>query len=233
VNALSWAAIAEQLRALGVDVPVTGTTGSDYPPARSAPPRQADVPPEPAPCPADAPASTTAIVAAAKKAGAIFMERVSDGELIVEGLDRLPPDDRQKLEAGWSDIRNLLLPNDTSTASIDLLTDVGIELIYIDDEERAASDVQRICAAASTIGLDIETAPLPQYLPKAWPIAVTKDGRRSKLQTKMDTSLGLDPFRAEVRLLQIAAEIDGKTVALVIDLRRVPLGSHALAPLWR
>ena len=49
----------------------------------------------------------------------------------------------------------------------------------------------------------------------------------------MDASPGLDPFRAEVRLLQIAAEIDSKTVVLVIDLRRVPLGSPALAPLWR
>ena len=233
MNALSWAAIAEQLRALGVTVPVTATQGSDAPPERSVPPFQTDVPPEPAPCPADAAASTTAIVAAAKKAGVIFMERVSDGELIVEGLDRLAPDDRQKLEAGWSDIRNVLLPDDTSTASIDLLTKLGIEPVYVDDEQRAAAEVQRICAAASTIGLDIETAPLPQYLPKAWPIAVTKDGRRSKLQAKMDTSPGLDPFRAEVRLLQIAAEIDGKIVVLVIDLRRVPLGSPALAPLWR
>jgi hypothetical protein len=161
------------------------------------------------------------------------MERVSDGELMVEGLDRLAPDDRQKLEAGWNDIRNLLLPNDTSTASIDLLTKLNIEPVYIDNEPRAAAEVQRICAIASAIGLDIETAPLPQYLPKAWPIAVTKDGRRSKLQTKMDTSPGLDPFRAEVRLLQIAAEIDGTIVVLVIDLRRVPVGSPALAPLWR
>jgi DNA polymerase I-like protein with 3'-5' exonuclease and polymerase domains len=161
------------------------------------------------------------------------MERVADGELIVEGLDRLTPDDRQKLEAGWSDIRSLLLPNDTSTASIDLLTKLGIEPVYVDYEQRAVAEVPRICAATSTIGLDIETAPLPQYLPKAWPIAVTKDGRRSKLQPKMDTLLGLDPFRAEIRLLQIAADIDGKTVVLVIDLRRVPLSSPALAPLWR
>ena len=100
---------------------------------------------EPAPCPADAPASTTAIVAAAKKAGVIFMERVSDGELIVEGLDRLAPDDRQKLEAGWSDIRSLLLPNDTSTASIDLLTKLGIEPVYVDD--RAA----RCCGGAADL----------------------------------------------------------------------------------
>jgi DNA polymerase I-like protein with 3'-5' exonuclease and polymerase domains len=232
VNALSWAAIAEQLRALGVDVPVTGTKGNDYPPAHRLPPVQGEVPAQPA-SPADPPSSVTSMVGAAKKAGVTFMELVSDGELIIEGLDRLAPDDRQKLEAGWSDIRNLLLPNDTSTASIDLLKKLGIEPAYVDDEKLAAAEVQRICAATSTIGLDIETAPLPRYLPKAWPIAVTKDGRRSKLQPKMDTSPGLDPFRAEVRLLQIAAEIDSKIAVLVIDVRQVPLGSPVLAPLWR
>ena len=52
-----------------------------------------------------------------------FLERVFDGELIVEALDRLAPDDRQKLEVGRKDLRNVLLPEDTSTASIDLLTE--------------------------------------------------------------------------------------------------------------
>ena len=42
MNALSWAAIAEQLRALGVDVPATGAKGSDYPPARPVPHFQPD-----------------------------------------------------------------------------------------------------------------------------------------------------------------------------------------------
>jgi DNA polymerase I-like protein with 3'-5' exonuclease and polymerase domains len=228
VNALSWAAIAEQLRALGVDVPVTGTKGNDYPPPRSVPPLQTEVPqPAPAPCPADPLSSVASMVAAAKKAGVTFMERISDGELMVEGLERLAPDDHQKLEAGWNDIRDLLLPADPSTAS-----KLGIEPVYVDDEQRALVEVQRICAAASTIGLDIETAPLPQYLPKAWPITITKDGRRSKQQAEIDTSPGLDPFRAEVRLLQIAAEIAGTIVVLVIDLRRVALGSPALTPLW-
>jgi len=48
----------------------------------------------------------------------------------------------------------------------------------------------------------------------------------------MDTSAALDPFRAEVRLLQVAGEVGGRMVALVIDLRQVPLASPALAPLW-
>ena len=48
----------------------------------------------------------------------------------------------------------------------------------------------------------------------------------------METFAALDPFRAEVRLLQVAAEIEGRMLVLVIDLRNVPLGSPALAPLW-
>jgi hypothetical protein len=39
-----------------------------------------------------------ATLAAARKAGVNFMERVADGELIVEGLDQLAPLDRQKLQ---------------------------------------------------------------------------------------------------------------------------------------
>ena len=198
-------------------------------------PSQPDVPPQQRPSRADklSPDPLTTILAAAKKAGVTFMERVSDGELVVEGMDHLAPDDRQKLQANLDDIRSELLPADTSTASLDLLAKLGVEMAYVDTEQRAAAEVQRICGTSRTLGLDIETAPLPAFLPKAWPIAVTKDGRRSKLQATKDTSPALDPFRAEVRLLQVAAEIDSRTVVLVIDLRRVPLNSPALAPLWR
>jgi AAA domain/3'-5' exonuclease/Primase C terminal 2 (PriCT-2)/Bifunctional DNA primase/polymerase, N-terminal len=174
----------------------------------------------------------TTILAAARSAGVKFTERASDGELVVEGLDRLTPDDRQKLQTSWDDVRNELLPAETSTASLELLNKLGVELVYIDTEKRAAAEVQRICGSPRTLGLDLETAPQPQFLPVAWPIAITKDGRRSKKQMTRDTSAALDPFRAEIRLLQVAAEIEGRMVALVLDLRRVPLGSPALAPLW-
>jgi DNA polymerase I len=172
------------------------------------------------------------IIAVAKSAGVKFLERVTDGELVVEGLDHLAPDDRQKLQATWVNIRNELLPDDTSTASRDLLAKLNVELVYIDTEERAAAEVQRICGSARTLGIDLETAPRPEFLPAAWPISITKDGKRSKLQMTMDTSAALDPFQAEVRLLQVAVQIEGRMVALVVDLRRVPLGSPALAPVW-
>ena len=115
----------------------------------------------------------------------------------------------------------------------DLLAKLGVEMAYVDTEQRAAAEVQRICRSSRMLGLDIETAPLPKFLPIAWPIAVTKDGRRSKLQATGDTLPALDPFRAEIRLLQVAAEIDCRMVVFVIDLRHVPLRSPALTPLWR
>ena len=234
MNALSWASISEQLRTIGVEVPVAGQKTGD-PADHVPPPSQPDVPPQQQPSPACEPIQDplTTILAAAKKAGVTFMERVADGELVIEGLQRLAPDDRQKLQGHRNDIRNELLPDDTSTASLDLLSELNIELVHIDNEQRAAAEVQRICRSSRMLGLDIETAPLPKFLPNAWPITVTKDGRRSKLQAKMDTSPALDPFRAEVRLLQVAGAIDCRMVVLVIDLRHVPLNSSALAPLWR
>jgi len=172
------------------------------------------------------------IIAAAVNAGVKFKERVIDGELVVEGLEHLAPVDRQKLQANWKGICNELLPVDHSTPSLRLLEKLGVELIYVDTEERAIAEVRRICDSARTLGLDLETAPRPEFLPAEWPITVTQDGRRAKVQQIMDTSAALNPFRAEIRLLQVAAQIGDRVVVLVIDLRRVPLGSPALARVW-
>ena len=209
MTALSWASISEQLRTIGIEVPVTAPQGNAGRAAGTDHVSQPDVPRQQRSFRADKPSPNlaTTILAAAKKAGVTFMERVADGELVVEGSDYLAPDDRQRLQANLHDVCTELLP-DTSTASSDLLAKLGIELVYAETEQRAAAEVQRICRSTGTLGLDVETAPLPAFLPKAWPIAVTKDGRRSKLQATRDTSPALDPFRAEVRLIQVAAELE-------------------------
>jgi hypothetical protein len=77
----------------------------------------ADVPYSQQPPRADKPApeALMTILAAAQKAGLKFMERVIDGELIVEGSDQLAPIERQKLQAQWEDVRRELLPDTTST----------------------------------------------------------------------------------------------------------------------
>jgi hypothetical protein len=240
MGSLSWTSIFETLQAIGVELPGTVQPGNDRPaaPPEHAPPPSkpnlADVPCSRQPPRADKPSpeALMTILAAARKAGVTFMERVADGELIVEGLDQLAPLERQNLQAQWEDVRRGLLPDDISTASRDLLASLGAELVYIDTEGQAAAEVQRLCASGRKLGLDLETAPRSEFLPVAWPIVVTKQGRRSKMQPSMDTSAGLDPFRAEVRLLQVAAEIEGGMVVLVVDLRHVPLSSPALSPLW-
>ena len=86
------------------------------------------------------------------------MERVSDGELIVEGLDCLAPGERQKLETAQRDIHHLLLPSGTSTALIDLLIKFGVEPVYVDDKQWAVAEVQRICAASPRLDAAFETA---------------------------------------------------------------------------
>src|SRR4029077_198324 len=174
--------------AIGVDVPATVAPGNDRPAARpehAPPPSKPDmvnVPLSRQPPRVDKPTPEVlmTLLATAKKVGVKFMERVADGELIVEGLDQLRPVDRQKLQTQWEDARRELLPDSTSTASRDLLAKLGVELVYIDTEGRAAAEVQRICGSGRKLGLDLETAPRPEFLPEAWPVAITKDGRRSK-----------------------------------------------------
>ena len=93
MTALSWASISEQLRTIGVEVPVTAPQGNGDASERTdqVPPSPSDVPPQQRPSRADKPSPdpVTTILAAAKKAGVTFMERVTDGELVVEGLDHL------------------------------------------------------------------------------------------------------------------------------------------------
>jgi DNA polymerase I len=173
------------------------------------------------------------LLKAATAAGVTFFERAADGELVAEGLCHLAPDTLEAVSVRWAEIRSELLPAVGDTASINLLANLGIDLIFVDDELGTAEQVARICGSTQTLGLNIETAPRAEFLPLQWPIAITRDGRRSKVQVARDTSAALDPFRAELRLLQIAAEIGGRMTALVIDLRRVSLDSSAIAPLWR
>jgi DNA polymerase-1 len=236
---LSWESVFDQLRPLGIEAleavqqngdstsKVDGQSPASETEIAEGTPRQRQT------RNANKLTALTTILAAARRAGVQFMETVSDGRLVAEGLDRLALNDRQWLEANWDAAHSELLPEGNSTTSLELLTKLNVELIYVDTEERAATEVQRLCKSATALGLDVETAPRPAFLPVMWPIAITKDGRRSKMQPSMDTSAALDPFRAEVRLLQVAAEIEGRMLALVIDLRQVPRGSPALAPLWR
>src|SRR3954447_23182052 len=80
----------------------------------------------------------------------------------VDGAEEPPdlaPDLRNALHVRWDEIRAELLPDAASTDSLDLLAQLGVELIFINAEDRAAQEVERICASATMLGIDLETAP--------------------------------------------------------------------------
>jgi DNA polymerase I len=241
---MSWHSIGEQLRAIGVVLPVEDPAADNLASVR---PLRESRSPEPETPPVkpsideiseaeavDSPqgAEVFNVIKFAVAAGVTFFQRVTDGELIENGMQGLQPALLNTVKSMRREIRSALLPEHT-TQSLELLGNLGAELTFIQTEAQASAEITRLCAATNTLGLDVETAPRPEFLPIQWPIAITKDGRRSKTQAAMDTSAALDPFRAEVRLLQVAADIAGRSVALVIDLRHVPLCSPALAPLWQ
>ena len=86
----------------------------------------------------------------------------------------------------------------------------GVEVVLVRDEATAEREIAALLAQqTAVIGFDIETAPRREYA--------------------ADAGAALDPLKAEVRLLQIATE----SKALVINLRKVPLSSPALSPVWR
>jgi DNA polymerase I len=227
---ITWAAIVEQLRGVGVDVPASEPCAHEqsFPSRHEITPRQQT---EPARSQAGG-EDLCDLLKAVTAAGVSFFESVADGSLLAEGLDQLAPDLQQALRSKWDSICSELIPAIGGRASIDLLANLGIDLVTVDNELLAAEKVASLCGSAQTVGLDIETAPRAEFLPAQWPIKITKEGQRSKLQNTINTAAALDPFRAEVRLLQVAAETGGRTIALVFDLRRVPLRSAALTPLW-
>jgi len=241
---MSWNSIAEQLRSIGVVLPVDAAADHNLgsvPLLRDAPSLEPSIPPvkrsideiiEARAADDSEAEEVCGVIKSATAAGVTFFQRVSDGELIEDGLQGLQLEQLNTMKSMRREIRSALLPVHT-TKSLELMANLGVELIFIQNEVQASAEVARLCAAADSLGLDVETAPRPEFLPIQWPIAITKDGRRSKTQAAMDTSTALDPFRAEVRLLQVAAEIGGRWLALVIDLRQVPLSSPALAPLWQ
>jgi hypothetical protein len=150
MGSLSWVSIFEQLQAIGVEVPATVPQRNDEPSARPEPadpaskPDKADTRQSREPPRADKPApkALTTILAAAKKAGVKFMERVADGELIVEGLDQLAPVNRQKLQALWEDVRRELLPDTPMTASRDLLAKLGLYRYGSPGRRRGEADMR-------------------------------------------------------------------------------------------
>ena len=96
---------------------------------------------------------------------------------------------------------------DNGQSAADHLAREGVGIAYVTDIATAADAVAQLRAAGTTLGLDVETAPLPAFAG--------------------DKSAGLDPHRSRVRLVQA---FSGSGPCFVFDMDRLPW--EVLAPLW-
>jgi hypothetical protein len=108
---LSWESVFDQLRPLGIELPDSERNCAAAQAGCPSPPSEAELTPQPRQAPnANEPTGLATILAAARRAGVQFMERVSDGALIAEGLNQLTLLDRRWLEANWDAAHSELLP---------------------------------------------------------------------------------------------------------------------------
>jgi len=145
-----------------------------------------------------------------------------EGDAIrVSGASRLPVE----LRAALRDHKPLLLAYLPSSRR--LLDDAGVTAIYATNNATAATLLEQVLADAGEggpVGLDIETFVPPEMAP-APVLKLTRNGARA-VRLK-DDKTGLDPHRAEVRLLQIYG---GGSICAVLDMQAVSW--NILAPIW-
>jgi DNA polymerase I-like protein with 3'-5' exonuclease and polymerase domains len=122
---------------------------------------------------------------------------------------------------------------EVATATASMLLGFGACAQLLTTIPEATASIHRLLAATGdggVIGADIETTPLALFAVPRPPLNITADGSISSKQPAWKNDAGLDPYRAEVRVLSLWNPRAGDV--RVIDLRNVPL---AVLPqeLWR
>jgi hypothetical protein len=161
------------------------------------------------------------LLAAADQAGVEF--RWEGRVLRVAGAAGLHPDDQELLRAHAAEIKARLAgPEDDA----DPCEEWGVEVQLVTDATTAEAIVAGL---PPSIGIDIETAPRKGFTAVEQPwLRITRRGTPYNDQPSSSDSIGLDPYRAEPRTVQVYDP--AARVVFVFDLRSVPL--EALAGLW-
>ena len=128
----------------------------------------------------------------------------------------LHPDDRELLRAHAAEIKARLAGPERCA---DLCEEWGVEVQLVTDATAAEAIVAGLPAS---VGADIETAPRKGFSAAEQPwLRITRKGAPYKDQPSNGDSIGLDPYRAEPRTVQVY-DPAARTV-YVFDLRSVPL----------
>ena len=115
---------------------------------------------------------------------------------------------------------------DTAAATAAILSRFSTKARLLTTIPEATAAIGQLVAAAGNdgvIGADIETTPLASFAAPRPAFIITTEGAISPKQPAWNNDAGLDPYRAEVRVLSLWNPRGGD--ALVIDLRHVPISA--------
>ena len=115
---------------------------------------------------------------------------------------------------------------ETATATAIILLSYGVRAQLLTTIPEATASINQLLVAVGNdgvIGADVETTPLAGFAAPRPPLNITAAGAISSKQPAWNNDAGLDPYRAEVRVLSLWNPRGGD--ARVIDLRHVPLSS--------
>ena len=159
------------------------------------------------------------LVAEAQQLGAGF--RLSGTLLVVDKPGAIPAPLKKELRGRRDELCALL-----ASKSAQLLAAAGVTVKVATTAAQAESLVSAVLDDAGTgpIGIDIETAPKPEYSEAQAEVLLTRTGAVKVSDGKQS----LNPHSAEPRLAQAYG---GGAICAVFDMHHVPW--DALQPLWR
>ena len=158
------------------------------------------------------------LVAEARQLGAEF--HLSGSKVVVEDAGVIPRPLKKELMRRRDELCALL-----ASKSAQLLAAAGVTVKVATTAAQAESLVSAVLDDAGTgpIGIDIETAPKPEYSEVQTKVCLTRTGAVKV----SDREQGLSPHSAEPRLVQAYG---GGAICAVFDMHHVPW--DALQPLW-
>jgi DNA polymerase I len=131
--------------------------------------------------------------------------RIVGADVEIRGIEELPGVlDRHR---GDGLLYSYLGADDADAEALDFARRLGVEPVLVETREEAIAAVNEMTGmAAQHVGIDIETAPLPQHAKPRPPIGINADGGLSGAPRKRhNDGAGLDPHTAKIASLQAYA----------------------------
>jgi DNA polymerase I-like protein with 3'-5' exonuclease and polymerase domains len=136
--------------------------------------------------------------------------RLSGAEVVIGGLEGLPALLQDELQ--HADHSGLLWKylggEELDNPALDFLDQLSVEAVLIETREQARAAIRSLIRDTKnhggTVGLDIETTPLPGLGERPW-LNINKDGTLSAEQPSAEDKNGLNPHHARIATLQLYA----------------------------